>query len=425
MSTLKSLLNAAAGAVLLCAALPAAAEPPALPGPTVPYPSDVTVRLTYEGAIFANAKGMTLHWARNDAEPNKSSCTDDTSLKAYHEPTLFHYMLPYPYNGIQRRSCIEKWPIFEPSSDAKPVGKWTIFDRPDGKKQWAYEGKPLYISIVDREPGEVSESVGSREPLVAPIYLPAGIQLMKTVLGVTLADKAGMTLYTSKQDVGGKPACGTACARTWPPVLAAAGSAATGPWSVVRRDDGQLQWAYENRPLYTYIADEGPAHVEGNGVTDRAAVVLLAVPTPPEGIKIVTTPEGPVYVDRNGMSLYWMTCHEENNDRLSCAREGDTGGIWNGLCGGPDRCANSFRLIKVTDETRKEDALWKIRSVDLREPLKNLDDPSKGTKVWEYNRRLVFTYGGDTEPGEIYGYGIRLQVVADVVTIKAYGAPDQ
>lgn len=421
-------MRAAGSIIALIAAAfltaPLAAETHELPGPTDPMPKDVTVSLTYEGAIYGNAKGMTLHYTRSDAEAGKSSCTDDKSLDAFHDGTLFYYKLPYPYEGVGRRSCVEKWPPFEPSADAQPVGKFSIIQRPDGKRQWAHNGRPLYTSIVDRFPGEVSEAVGTRRPLPAPVYLPAGLQIVKTVFGVTLADKTGKTLYSRATDTKDSSSCDTACVRQFPPVLAGAGGAANGRWSVIKRGDGQRQWAFDGKPLYTYAADEGLADVSGASVAGWSPVVLLAVPPPPEGIKIVVTPEGPVYVDRHGMSIYILTCHEENNDRLSCGREGDSAGIWHGLCGGPERCADNFKLIKVTDDTaRKDDPMWSVRAVDLKNPLRILDDESKGTKVWQYNRRLVFTYGGDVEPGEIFGHGVRLQIVADVIFLRAYGAP--
>ena len=315
--------------------------------------------------------------------------------------------------------------MFEPTADATPIGKWSIIAREDGRKQWAYDGRPLYTSIVDRMFGEVSETVGSREPLVAPVYMPAGIKYMKTILGVTLADRTGKTLYAPANVADSAAACSATCERSRLPVIAPAGAAAFGAWSVLKREDGRRQWAFEGRALYTYSADEGSGYVDGAEDADWDALVVLPVPAPPDGIKIAVTPRGPVFVDRNGMSIYWMTCHEENNERLSCMREGDSAGILHGLCGGRDRCADNFRLIRVTDDSRKDDLLWSVRSVDLANPLRVLDDPSQGTKVWEYNRRLVFTYAGDTQPGEIFGHGIRLQIVADVVYLPAYGAPDQ
>ena len=35
-------------------------------------------------------------------------------------------------------------------------GEWTIVERTDGTKQWAYEGKPLYLYIEDKAAGDVT-----------------------------------------------------------------------------------------------------------------------------------------------------------------------------------------------------------------------------------------------------------------------------
>jgi predicted lipoprotein with Yx(FWY)xxD motif len=170
------------------------------------------------------------------------------------------------------------------------------------------------------------------------------------------------------------------------------------------------------------VGDEVPNNTLGAGVAGWSPVILLPLPTPPEGIKIVETPESQVYTDKNGMTVYWLICHEENAEHLSCDREGDTMAYMHGLCGGRERCADTFKLIRVTDESRGEDKMWSIRKVDLKNPLRKLGDDEEGTKVWLYNRRLVFTYGGDLYPGQMYGNGVRLQQLADVVYLPAYGA---
>ena len=38
----------------------------------------------------------------------------------------------------------------------RPEGEWTIVERTDGTKMWAYEGKPLYTFIKDKKPGDVT-----------------------------------------------------------------------------------------------------------------------------------------------------------------------------------------------------------------------------------------------------------------------------
>ncbi len=35
-------------------------------------------------------------------------------------------------------------------------GDWTIIDRTDGTKQWAYKGKPLYTFVQDKKPGDMT-----------------------------------------------------------------------------------------------------------------------------------------------------------------------------------------------------------------------------------------------------------------------------
>jgi predicted lipoprotein with Yx(FWY)xxD motif len=38
-----------------------------------------------------------------------------------------------------------------------------------------------------------------------------------------------------------------------------------GDWTVVTRDDGSKQWAYKNKPLYTWVKDSKPGDTTGEG----------------------------------------------------------------------------------------------------------------------------------------------------------------
>ena len=92
----------------------------------------------------------------------------------------------------------------------------------------------------------------------AAVQTPPGVQERKTDGGVTVfADAKGMTLYTFDKDTTGKSVCNGACAKNWPPLTAAAGSASSGDWTVVTRDDGSMQWAYKGKPLYTWVKARG------------------------------------------------------------------------------------------------------------------------------------------------------------------------
>ena len=83
---------------------------------------------TPKGKTFVDAKGMTLYTFDKDAG-GKSMC-----------------------NG----PCAENWPALAAADDAKPAGDMTIVVRDDGKKMWAYKGKPLYTFKKDTKPGDIN-----------------------------------------------------------------------------------------------------------------------------------------------------------------------------------------------------------------------------------------------------------------------------
>ncbi len=88
------------------------------------------------------------------------------------------------------------------------------------------------------------------------------------VEGGALVNTAGMTLYTFDKDAAnsGKSVCNGPCAHNWPPLMASASDAGQGSWSVIMRNDGSRQWAYEGKPLYAWIKDQKPGDRTGDGV---------------------------------------------------------------------------------------------------------------------------------------------------------------
>jgi len=83
---------------------------------------------TSMGKVYTDEKGMTLYTFDKD-ETNKSNCYDE---------------------------CAKNWPPYLAAADAKAEGEWTLVDRTDGTKQWAYEGKPVYLWVKDTKPGDVT-----------------------------------------------------------------------------------------------------------------------------------------------------------------------------------------------------------------------------------------------------------------------------
>lgn len=84
--------------------------------------------------------------------------------------------------------------------------------------------------------------------------------------GGVLVNSAGMTLYTFDKDVAGsgKSACNGPCAALWPPIAAEDGTSGSGDYSIVSRDDGTKQWAYQGKPIYLYAKDEKPGDMKGD-----------------------------------------------------------------------------------------------------------------------------------------------------------------
>lgn len=88
-----------------------------------------------------------------------------------------------------------------------------------------------------------------------------------------MVDHKGMTVYTFDKDAGGKSMCNGDCAKNWPPMMAPAGAKAAGKWTVIKRDDGMMQYAYDGKPLYTFMKDEKPGEMKGDGMKEMWHVV--------------------------------------------------------------------------------------------------------------------------------------------------------
>lgn len=82
-----------------------------------------------------------------------------------------------------------------------------------------------------------------------------------------LVGSNGMTLYTFDKDTAGsgKSVCNGPCATNWPPLHAMDGDMGGAGYSVIVRDDGRKQWAYQGKPLYFWAKDQKPGDRTGDG----------------------------------------------------------------------------------------------------------------------------------------------------------------
>lgn len=97
-------------------------------------------------------------------------------------------------------------------------------------------------------------------------YASGAVKSMKTDKGEVLTDSKGMTLYTFDKDEKGASNCYDQCAVKWPPLKAAEGAKAEGDYTLVKRKDGTMQWAYDGMPLYLWEKDKAPGDMTGDNV---------------------------------------------------------------------------------------------------------------------------------------------------------------
>jgi predicted lipoprotein with Yx(FWY)xxD motif len=90
-------------------------------------------------------------------------------------------------------------------------------------------------------------------------------------VGPFLTDAAGMTLYRFTKDTEpGASTCYDKCAEAWPPLAPADAmtlpAGVSGALSTIDRTDGRQQVTYNAIPLYSFVKDQAPGDVTGEGV---------------------------------------------------------------------------------------------------------------------------------------------------------------
>lgn len=78
--------------------------------------------------------------------------------------------------------------------------------------------------------------------------------------------KDGMTLYIFDKDAGGVSACYDDCAKKWPPYLGKADDKLTEGWTLLKRKDDTMQWAYDGKPVYFFAGDKAKGDAAGDGM---------------------------------------------------------------------------------------------------------------------------------------------------------------
>jgi predicted lipoprotein with Yx(FWY)xxD motif len=98
-------------------------------------------------------------------------------------------------------------------------------------------------------------------------------------VGIVLTTGAGLTLYRFTADPVGMSTCTGACAKIWPPFLAAKGDHIAGPrglkgLSVIDVGSGHWQVAFHGVALYRFQGDSKKGEAKGQGIEGKWFAVL-------------------------------------------------------------------------------------------------------------------------------------------------------
>lgn len=95
-------------------------------------------------------------------------------------------------------------------------------------------------------------------------------KMMELLVGGDNSSNPGHTLYVFDNDLGSAGSnCNDGCATNWPPVLVTDGAASMLPGiTLIDRDDGAKQAAFNGRPLYFFAGDNQAGDMNGQGLND-------------------------------------------------------------------------------------------------------------------------------------------------------------
>ncbi len=384
-----------------------------------------------EGPVFADPSGKTLYrWQlqslRNgdlgDRKGQASTCNDHLFT------TNSGLMSPYP-GGFElpelntRPTCAEVWPPVLASENAEPVGKWTIVERENDSKQWAYDGYPLYTSVLDSQPGDVlggtnrttgGDGPAERTPISPSPNIPPGFSVAQRATGRLVVNFEGYSVYTSNNDGPNTSNCDADCLQEWKPVPAPETARPQGEWSVVERSPGIGQWSFRGKPVYTHIADPRYRSYVGSDVPGWHNVFTQQVMAPPKEFTIQDTRIGHVLADARGMSIYIYNCGDDAMDQLACDHPGTPQAYRIAICGGgdPAKCLETWPYVLASKDAKSDSRIWSVIDIDSKTGHRAAPGQADALRVWAYRDRPVYTFAGDRRPGdsngdargEFYGY---------------------
>jgi predicted lipoprotein with Yx(FWY)xxD motif len=349
---------------LLATVQTAAAKPQS--GKTAPQ--GITLIQHGAGWTLVTADGKSIYtYEKDKSQPGKSTCNGAEKPSA-----------PQVEKEKSDPACETLWPPVVASSPAANFGNWSIVERHDGVKQWAYNGQPLYTFAQDPYAGATfGDGVQNLWYLaMRPIDTPPEILVSKTVLGYGLADARGMTLYVNEGVAADLRACDETCEETWIPVAAPWAARSSGDWSVIKRNDGTFQWAYKKLPLFRFANDLSPRDISGQDKSDMWRVeVLKPAPPKPAWVTVQQSDMGNILANERGLTAYGFFGDFDSVKKVSC-NEACVKANWTPIVAPPDAHAVADFSVIVNHD---------------------------GVRQWAYRGNPLYTFVFDEKPGQIRG----------------------
>lgn len=387
-----------------------------------PLPPGFSVQHTdADGPVYVDANGLTLYqWPttslRNgqagDRRNEPPVCDDvkqtvNTGLMSPYPPGL---LLP---DLDTRPTCTQMWPPAYAPADAKPVGKWGLVARSDGRKQWTFDGLPVYRCALDIKPGQVNgyprwgrlggDAGAYRHPIGPTPNIPPEFQVTTVATGRLLSASSGFSVYTWDGDQPNKSNCKDDCLKEWRPVLAGQSAQVNGDWGIVERSPGVKQWTFRKRPLYTHVSDSRFRSFEGGDVNGWHNVYTQRNPPFPSEFTVQATRTGSVLADKNGKTLYVYRCVDDAVDNLLCDHPLTTQAYRFAICGrgDPDTCNEFFPYALAPVGAKTESLIWGTMYIDPKTGHPASADKAGALHVWTYRDRPIYTHSLDQRPGDI------------------------
>ena len=277
-----------AAAVLSFANAPVGAQPadmPISPAASNERPKGISVRTVGKGAVYVDARGLTLYGLDLRNITGKTGKPIDYCTEACAEawepllapagstptPDLnLPWMPRAPMGPAQRPQGGDPAPESQPQSaggaaaQQAPQSDWAIVEGPQGP-QYLYKRAHLVFTRKGDKRGSVSfdgedNFTWNTLKYVAPLpklVAPKNVSAILVEGNYALADDQGRVLYTAEET----SACGESC-ENWMPLAAGMANRGVGEWTV-RRDGDYAQWLYKGRPVF--VSQEAqPTQVPAN-----------------------------------------------------------------------------------------------------------------------------------------------------------------